>query len=136
MALDFDFVAIQEVGAAKVHTESLRRLAMRQDWQLSFGPTPISYRDAMGRRRTTPSLGVATLTRGTNGLSNMDHDFVPLPTLGPRLSSWFLVQDHFECYIHVIYGHTCAEEDWATSNLDLITALRSRINQKKGLPQM
>eukprot|EP00971_Amphidinium_carterae_P266624 5289027-Amphidinium_carterae.1 len=39
MALDFDFVAIQEVGAAKVHTESLRRLAMRQDWHLSFGPT-------------------------------------------------------------------------------------------------
>eukprot|EP00971_Amphidinium_carterae_P348826 6490692-Amphidinium_carterae.1 len=136
MALDFDFVAIQEVGAAKVHTESLRRLAMRQDWQLSFGPTPISYRDTMGRNRTTPSLGVATMTRCTNGLSNMDHDFELLPSLGPRLSSWFLVQGHFECYIHVIYGTTCAEEDWLESNRDLITALRSRISQKKGLPQM
>eukprot|EP00971_Amphidinium_carterae_P132739 2629092-Amphidinium_carterae.1 len=67
----------------------------------------------MGRKRTTPSLGVATLTRGSNGLSNMDHDFEPLPTLGPRLSSWFLVHGHFECFIHVIYGSTCADEDWS-----------------------
>eukprot|EP00971_Amphidinium_carterae_P045798 901058-Amphidinium_carterae.3 len=135
--LNFDLVAIQEVGAARVHTESLRRLASKQNWQLSFGPTPISYRDAMGRKRTNPSLGVATLTRCTNGLSNMDHDFEPLPTrdLGPRLSSWFFIQGHFECYIHVIYGSTCAEEDWATSNMDLIAALRSRISQKKGIPQ-
>eukprot|EP00971_Amphidinium_carterae_P160423 3180075-Amphidinium_carterae.2 len=134
--LDFDLVAIQEVGAARFHSESLRRLAMKQDWQLSFGPTPLSYRDAMGRKRTNPSLGVATLTRSTNGLSNMDHDFEPLPTLGPRLSSWFFIQGHFECYIHVIYGSTCAEEDWADSNMDLIAALRSRISQKRGIAQM
>eukprot|EP00971_Amphidinium_carterae_P323369 6426383-Amphidinium_carterae.1 len=66
MASDFDFIAIQKAGAARVHTESLRRLASKQNWQLSFGPTPIFYRDAMGRKRTNPSLGVAALTRATN----------------------------------------------------------------------
>eukprot|EP00971_Amphidinium_carterae_P307267 6106189-Amphidinium_carterae.1 len=66
----------------------------------------------------------------------MDHDFTPLTSLGPRLSTWFFIHGQLECYIHVIYGFTCAEEEWTATNLELITALRSRINQKKGLPQI
>eukprot|EP00971_Amphidinium_carterae_P100215 1982088-Amphidinium_carterae.1 len=134
--LNFDLVALQEVGAARTHSESLRCLAARQNWQLSFGPTPLAYRDAMGRKRVNPSLGVVALSKCSNGLSNMDHDFEPLPSLGPRLSSWFFIQGHFECYVHVVYVFTCAEDDWTSANMNLIAALRKRIAQKKGTPQL
>eukprot|EP00971_Amphidinium_carterae_P216385 4295070-Amphidinium_carterae.5 len=64
--LNFDLVGLREVGASRTHTESLRRLATQQNWQLSFGPTPKANRDAMGRKRVNPSLGVAALTRSAN----------------------------------------------------------------------
>eukprot|EP00971_Amphidinium_carterae_P044596 877135-Amphidinium_carterae.2 len=90
----------------------------------------------MGRKRVNPALGVAALSKCANGLANMDHDFEPLPSLGPRLSSWFFIQGHVECYVHIVYGVTCAEDEWTSANMDLIVALRKRIAQKKGIPQL
>eukprot|EP00971_Amphidinium_carterae_P095875 1897372-Amphidinium_carterae.2 len=90
----------------------------------------------MGRMRVNPSHGVAAIALSSDGPSNMDHDFELCVTLGTRLSSWFLVEGDFECCIHVIYGFTCSEEDWATTNMELIAALRKRVEQKKGIPQM
>eukprot|EP00971_Amphidinium_carterae_P156397 3100321-Amphidinium_carterae.5 len=136
LGLASDCVALQEVGVHHSKTPKYTRAAKMQNSSMSFGITPCTRLDTMGRQYIQKHLGLGMFARDTCATSKCNKQFACDTEDALRVSSWLVVFGPVVLHVHVVYLHWSPVDSWDARNEKLLNHFLERVATLRGQCQV
>eukprot|EP00971_Amphidinium_carterae_P135558 2685834-Amphidinium_carterae.2 len=134
--LNTDCIALQEVGIHKSRVPKFVRSARHQNSCLSFGSTPTTCTDTLGRAYVQKHLGLAMFARETCVISKCNKQYSCSTEDSLRISSWVVACGATVVRVHVVYLHWLQGGHWDERNVRLLEHAIERVMMNKGCGQL